>query len=69
MLCRANSEEDGNSTECNFDFTFFKRPFIINVKSKKTYTQGKRIYVTTGSNYTKLMFCYIKNVIQVWGQH
>jgi len=69
MFCTASFEEDGNSTECNLDFTFVKRPFIMNVIQKKTYIQGKGIYVTTGSNYTKLMLCYVKNVIQVWGQH
>jgi hypothetical protein len=56
-------EEDGNTTECNLDFTLLKRPFIMNVKSERTYTQGKEIYVTIESKYTKLILCYIKNVI------
>jgi len=50
MFCRANFEEVGNTTRYNLDFTFLKRPFIMNVKSKKTYTQGKEIYITTERN-------------------
>jgi hypothetical protein len=63
MFGRANFEEDGNITECKLDFTLLKRPFIMNVKSKKTQTQGKENYVTTESNNTKLILCYVKNVI------
>jgi hypothetical protein len=54
MFCTANLEVDGNTTWYNFDFTFLKGPFKMNIKSRK--------WKSIESNYTRLILYYIKNV-------
>jgi len=41
MFCKANFEEDGNTTECNVDFTFLKRSFIMHATIKENIHSRK----------------------------